>query len=63
MPGNPIGSLTSHLVRSAKEVGLLLYPANGGINDAVLIAPPLTVSEAEITLLLELLDEALRALD
>jgi adenosylmethionine-8-amino-7-oxononanoate aminotransferase len=62
-PGAPIGSLTSKLVRSAKEVGLLLYPANGGFNDAVLVAPPLTVSEAEITLLLELLDEALRAFD
>lgn len=62
-PGVPIGSLTSQLIRSAKEVGLLLYPANGGFNDAVLVAPPLTVSEAEITLLLELLDEALHTFD
>ena len=59
-PGSPIGSLTTKLIRSAKDVGLLLYPANGGFNDAVLIAPPLTVTESEITLLLELLDEALR---
>lgn len=62
-PGSPIGSLTVKLVGSAKEAGLLLYPANGGFNDAVLIAPPLTVSETEIDLLLELLDEALRTFE
>jgi adenosylmethionine-8-amino-7-oxononanoate aminotransferase len=61
-PGDPVGSLTHALVRSARESGLLVYPATGGVNDAVLVAPPLTVTGAEVDLLLELLDSALTAL-
>jgi adenosylmethionine-8-amino-7-oxononanoate aminotransferase len=61
-PGDPVGSLTRALVQAARSAGLLVYPATGGVNDAVLVAPPLTVTGAEIDLLLELLGSALAAL-
>jgi 4-aminobutyrate aminotransferase-like enzyme len=62
-PGDPVASLTQRLINTARAEGLLLYPANGGINDAVLVAPPLTTSPEEIELLLGLLDRALAAVD
>ncbi|MFJ5306950.1 aminotransferase class III-fold pyridoxal phosphate-dependent enzyme [Streptomyces sp. NPDC088350] len=62
-PGEPVGSLTRAVVLAARDQGLLVYPATGGINDAVLIAPPLTTTPEEIDLLLELLDAALTAPD
>ncbi len=61
-PGDPLGSLTTALVATAREHGLLIYPATGGVNDAVLIAPPLTTSPVELDLLLELLDHSLDAM-
>lgn len=61
-PGDPVGSLTRALVVAARNQGLLIYPATGGINDAVLVAPPLTVTSEEIVLLLDLLDAALTAM-
>jgi adenosylmethionine-8-amino-7-oxononanoate aminotransferase len=60
--GDPVGSLTRDLVVAAREHGLLVYPATGGVNDAVLVAPPLTTTAEEIDLLLELLDGALVSL-
>ncbi|MEU7855028.1 aminotransferase class III-fold pyridoxal phosphate-dependent enzyme [Nonomuraea sp. NPDC049141] len=61
-PGEPVGSLTRAIVLAARDHGLLLYPATGGINDAVLVAPPLTITAEETDLLLELLDGALTTL-
>ena len=61
-PGDPVGSLTRSAVLAARDRGLLVYPATGGINDAILVAPPLTVTAEETDLLLELLDGALSAL-
>jgi adenosylmethionine-8-amino-7-oxononanoate aminotransferase len=61
-PGDPLGSLTRALVTSAQEHGLLIYPATGGVNDAVLVAPPLISSPREIDLLLELLDASLTSM-
>ncbi|MBL1102591.1 aminotransferase class III-fold pyridoxal phosphate-dependent enzyme [Streptomyces coffeae] len=61
-PGDPIGSLTHTLIASARDQGLLLYPVTGGINDAVLVAPPLVTSAEEIDLLLRRLDAALTAM-
>lgn len=58
-PGLPVGSLTRTLVNEARNQGLLIYPATGGVNDAVLVAPPLTITPTEIDLLLHLLDLAL----
>lgn len=62
-PGDPLGSLTRRLVGSARDNGLLIYPATGGVNDAVLVAPPLTSTAGEIDLLLGLLDQALAGLE
>jgi adenosylmethionine-8-amino-7-oxononanoate aminotransferase len=39
--------------------GLVLYPTTGGVNDALLVAPPLTVTAAEVDLLLERLAASL----
>jgi adenosylmethionine-8-amino-7-oxononanoate aminotransferase len=61
-PGDPIGSLTRSAVLAARDRGLLVYPATGGVNDAILVAPPLTVTAEETDLLLELLDDGLSAL-
>ncbi|MEU4227001.1 aminotransferase class III-fold pyridoxal phosphate-dependent enzyme [Nonomuraea sp. NPDC026600] len=61
-PGEPVGSLTRAIVLAARDHGLLLYPATGGINDAVLVAPPLTITAEETDLLLELLDGTLTTL-
>lgn len=50
--------ITARLVKKAFANGLLIYPAMGGINgqagDAVLIAPPLTITKDEVDLLIEL---------
>lgn len=61
-PGDPVGSLTRALVVAARDNGLLVYPATGGVNDAILVAPPLTVTSEEIDLLLDLLDSAITAM-
>jgi adenosylmethionine-8-amino-7-oxononanoate aminotransferase len=61
-PGDPVGSLTHALVLAARDHGLLVYPAASGANDAILVAPPLTVTVEEIDLLLDLLDSALTAM-
>ncbi len=62
-PGHPVGSLTRTVVTAARDHGLLVYPATGGVNDAVLVAPPLTTTPTEIDLLLHLLDDALSAVE
>ncbi|MHB8867818.1 MAG: aspartate aminotransferase family protein [Thermoleophilia bacterium] len=59
--------VTSRLVALAMERGLLLYPALSGADDrpgdAVIVAPPLTITEAELDLLCDLLDGSLTALE
>lgn len=56
-PGN--FNLTQKIVEIAQQSGLIIYPAGLGIDgnngDAILIAPPLTITEAEIDELIELL--------
>ena len=51
---------TQEIVAAAKSVGLLIYPSGVGATTAVIVAPPLTVTSAEIDELLGLLDQALR---
>lgn len=55
--------LTSLVVTEGQKNGLLLYPAAAGIEgvggDAVLVAPPLTITIAQIDELLEILDQTL----
>lgn len=57
--------VTARLVAAAQRHGLLVYPALAGVDvaggDAVLIAPPLTITRAEIDILLQRLDAALTA--
>ncbi len=59
--------ITARLVAAAQEEGLLIYPAltgaGEGPGDAVIIAPPLTIDEAELDLLGDLLDHSLTALE
>ncbi len=60
-PFPPSENVTGRLIRHAFARGLLVYPAAGavqGSGDAVLIAPPLTIREAEVEELLRLLEDA-----
>ncbi|REE68777.1 N(6)-acetyl-beta-lysine transaminase precursor [Paenibacillus taihuensis] len=55
-------ALTTKVVDRAFDKGLLIYPAAGGVDgagDAVIIAPPFTISVEEIDLLVKLLGEAI----
>ncbi|MFS0823287.1 aspartate aminotransferase family protein [Bacillus sp. 1P02SD] len=56
--------LTSLVVSQGQHNGLLLYPAAAGIEgiggDAILVAPPLTITREQIDELIELLDQTLK---
>ncbi|TVY00268.1 aspartate aminotransferase family protein [Paenibacillus cremeus] len=55
--------VTSLVIDKAFEKGLLIYPAAGGVDgagDAVIIAPPLTISDEELELLMRLLEDTLQ---
>ncbi|UII54491.1 aspartate aminotransferase family protein [Cytobacillus spongiae] len=58
--------VTSNIVEMAQKEGLLLYPAGAGIDgihgDAILIAPPLTITEQELDELLLLLKKTFHLL-
>ncbi|UHA75743.1 aspartate aminotransferase family protein [Paenibacillus sp. 481] len=59
----PERGVTSLIIATAMEKGLLLYPAAGGLDgtgDAVIIAPPLIITQPEMDMLLTLLEETLR---
>lgn len=60
----PAGSLSigERLRRAALAHGLLIYPTTGGFNDACIIAPPLTITDGELTELIRRLDAALTEL-
>jgi len=45
--------------RKALDNGLLIYSTTGGFNDAFIIAPPLTITTAEIDVLVQRLDRTL----
>ena len=60
--GGAPGTTAARLLETAMQQGLALSPATGGFNDAVLVAPPFTITEAELETLLERLDAALGAL-
>lgn len=66
-PFPPSARMTARLAAAAQEHGLLIYPALAGADDrpgdAVILAPPLTSSDAELDLLCELLDAALRTVE
>ncbi|MCF6137269.1 aspartate aminotransferase family protein [Pseudalkalibacillus berkeleyi] len=55
--------VTERTVKKCFEKGLIVYPAVGGINgtsgDAIIIAPPLTISKEEMKMLMKILEEAI----
>jgi adenosylmethionine-8-amino-7-oxononanoate aminotransferase len=57
--GQPAGSVAAAVTAVCRDHGLIVYQASGGFNDAILIAPPLTISHAEIAQLLAKLGQAL----
>lgn len=61
--GQPIGARAARLTRICAEHGLIVYQATGGYNDAVMIAPPLTISDAEIEELIHRLSDGFEALE
>lgn len=66
-PFPPSARIAARLAAAAQEHGVLIYPALAGADDrpgdAVMIAPPLTSSDAELDLLCELLDTALQTVE
>lgn len=54
---------TSRILKKAFDKGLILYPAAGGLNgaagDAIIVAPPLVVTQQEIDELISILSEVL----
>ncbi|GLB61175.1 aspartate aminotransferase family protein [Cytobacillus sp. NCCP-133] len=56
--------LTQRLIQEAQDQGLLIYPAGAGMNgadgDAILIAPPLTITKREIEELVKRLETTLK---
>jgi adenosylmethionine-8-amino-7-oxononanoate aminotransferase len=60
-------NITGKIIRKAFNNGLLIYPAQGGLDgqagDAVIISPPLTIDEAQIDELVESFARSLRELE
>lgn len=58
--------ITNKLIRHCYDAGLLVYTAAGGLNgtagDAILVAPPLIISEKEIELVVDKLHKGLTSL-
>ncbi|MFC5452122.1 aspartate aminotransferase family protein [Paenibacillus aestuarii] len=62
-PFPPELGVTNKIIDLAFQKGLLVYPAAGGVDgdgDAIIIAPPLTITDEELELLVGLLDETIR---
>lgn len=59
----PQGTLVSRVFSACLEQGLVVYPVTGGFNEAILVAPPLTISSEEVGDLLSKLDTALTAVE
>lgn len=55
----PLGSVAGAVIAAAIARGLLIYAASGGYNDALMITPPLTITDEELDFMLEALDGAL----
>lgn len=55
--------VTSRIIERAFDKGLLVYPAAGAVDgegDAIIVAPPLVITEEEIDQLVRILDESIR---
>jgi adenosylmethionine-8-amino-7-oxononanoate aminotransferase len=55
--------VTERFLAACQASGLLLYPASDGHNDAVLVGPPLNVTEDELDQLVRRVDTSLTALE
>jgi adenosylmethionine-8-amino-7-oxononanoate aminotransferase len=55
--------VTERFLAACQANGLLLYPASDGVNDAVLVGPPLNVSEADMDELVRRIDASLSLLE
>ncbi|HEY7201046.1 MAG TPA: aminotransferase class III-fold pyridoxal phosphate-dependent enzyme [Candidatus Dormibacteraeota bacterium] len=55
--------VTERFLAACQANGLLLYPASDGVNDAVLVGPPLNATEEELTELVRLIDASLTTLE
>lgn len=58
-PGAAPGVTAARFAEHARAAGAIVYVATGGFLDAVLIAPPLVTTEAELDVLAEMLEAAL----
>lgn len=58
---DPQGVLAREVAARAAANGLILYPTTGGVNDALIVAPPLTITDDEADVLLEKLANTVRA--
>lgn len=62
-PFNKEVGVTSKIIKTALEKGLLVYPSSAGIEgvagDAVIISPPLTINKHEMDKLIHLLSETI----
>lgn len=63
VPELPQGAVASMVFARAMEAGLVVYPTTGGFVDAVIIAPPLIISDGELAELGMRLDSALTAVE
>lgn len=63
LPFSTAETVTARIVNKAFDKGLLIYPAAGGLDgtgDAVIIAPPLVITQDEIDLLVHTFEETVR---
>src|SRR5699024_5874293 len=60
-------NLTEKVVQAAYEEGLLIYPANAGTDgvegDAIIIAPPLTITKSELDILVKKFQQAIKMVE
>lgn len=64
-PAPPVDGLTRRLLAPCRRQGLILYGAgciDGVWGDAVMVAPPLAATEADVAELLERLDRGLASM-
>jgi adenosylmethionine-8-amino-7-oxononanoate aminotransferase len=55
--------MTERFLAACQANGLLLYPASDGVNDAVLVGPPLNVTDEDLEELVRRIDASLSALE
>ncbi|WP_375399413.1 aspartate aminotransferase family protein [uncultured Amnibacterium sp.] len=58
-PGAAPGVTAARFAENARAAGAIVYVATGGFLDAVLVAPPLVTTEAELQVLVGMLESAL----